>query len=109
MSAVSVAVLAGVVVCGPISPPFLAGVVTAVVDGLVDYWGSFETSNTTLVAVGTIYCCGVACTESCRWSNIFNRMNLVSGIAVVDVAGEAGNGATVVLPCIVTACTERIV
>ena len=39
MSAVSVAVLAGVVVCGPVSIPFLAGVVTAVVDGLVDYRG----------------------------------------------------------------------
>ena len=54
MSAVSVAVLAGVVVCGPISAPFLAGVVTAVVDRLVDNWCGFKTSDTALVAVGTV-------------------------------------------------------
>ena len=58
------------------------------------------------MAVGTVDGCGVACTESCGWCDIFDWVNLVSGIAVVDVAGETGDTAAVVLPCIVTAGTE---
>ena len=78
MPAVSMAVLAGIVVCGPVSGPFLAGIVTAVVDGLVDNRCSFKTCNTTLVAVGTVDSCGIACTESCRRCDIFDWMKLVS-------------------------------
>ena len=54
MSAIAVTVLAGVVVCGPISSPFLAGVVTAMVYGLVDDRGGFKAYDTALVAVGTV-------------------------------------------------------
>ena len=78
MSAIAVTVLAGVVVCGPISSPFLAGVVTAMVYGLVDNWCGFETCDTTLVAVGTIYCCGVAFTEACGGCYVFDWMDFVS-------------------------------
>ena len=109
MSAVAVAVVAGGVVCEPVSIPFLAGIVTAMIDGLGDDWCGFETCYTALVAVGTVDSCCITCVEAGRRSDIFDWVNLVSGITAVDVAGETGNGTAVVLSCIVTAGTERIV
>ena len=109
MSAVSMAVLAGGVVCEPVSIPFLPGIVTAMIDGLGDCWCGFETSDTALVAVGTVDGGGVAGVEACGWSDIFDWVNLVSGITVVDMAGETGDTAAVVLPCIVTVDTKGIV
>ena len=107
MSAVSVAVLAGVVVCGPVSIPFLTGVVTAVVNRLVDNWCSFKTCNTTLVAVGTVD--GRALVSETVYSPAcigLEILDTVDAKICFKVAGTTFYSIIVTGLCIMAVCTQ---
>ena len=108
MPAVSMAVLAGIVVCGPVSGPFLAGIVTAVVDGLVDNRCSFKTCNTTLVAVGTVdsraLVSGTVHSPAVIGLKILDAMDAKVGF---KMAGTAFYSIIMAGLCIVAICTQR--
>ena len=102
------AVLAGVVVCGPVSIPFLAGVVTAVVYGLVDYRGSFETGDTTLVAVGTVD--GSALVSGTVYSPACVRLKVLDTVdAKVGFKMTGTTFYSIIMAglCIMAICTQR--